>query len=183
MEVGVPQLPPADESRLYLFLCTQPSLCGILASYIWEGGCGAIFPVSAVCGSQRPLHFQIGPACVCFLLLVAIKLTHSEDSSTFPITLNCAACWSCPPTLAITLFACTALHAPLALCLVIVWVLHCLSKCPMPHNMSVNLFISSALNWFFCGFHCVLPRLLILVTFSPTAKWFYFSFCANLNEI
>jgi len=48
-----------------------------------------------------------------FLLLAAIKLAHSEDSSTFPITLNYAVCWSCSPTLAVMLLTRIALHAPL----------------------------------------------------------------------
>lgn len=84
--------------------------------------------------------------CLGFLLLAAIKLTHSEDPSTFPITLNYAVCWNYSPTLAIMLLMHVALHAPVTLCSVIAWVLHWLCRCPMPSNMSVNLLISSALS-------------------------------------
>lgn len=57
-----------------LFLYTEPHFCGILASYIWEGGCGTIFPVLTVCVSQGPVHIQIDSACALFLLLAAIIL-------------------------------------------------------------------------------------------------------------
>lgn len=131
-------------------------------------------------------HSNWPSMCLGFLLLAAIKLTHSEDSSTFSITLNYAVCWSCSPTLAIMLLMHVALHAPLTLGSVIAWVLHYLSRCPMPSNMPVNLLISSALSCPY-GFHCILPRLMIFAAFSPSGKcfgfFFSFSCCANQNEI
>lgn len=156
-----------------LFPYTEPHFCGILASYIWEGGCGTIFPVLTVCVSQGSVHIQIDSACACFFITCS---NHSEDSSTFPITLNYTVCWSSSPTLALMLTTLVALHASLTLPSVTAWVLKCPSRCPMPSNVPGNLLISSALS--LCGFHYMLPRLTILQFLqlsAPLISVFFFS--------